>query len=536
MQQHFQDHVTETDRRALNEQLGLVSVREFEAFAMEMRCLHRNGEPVWVSTHCNFFSEPGATTPCLIMQLQDITARRIAEERLHHIAFHDGLTGLPNRRRFVENLDTAVARAHADPKDAFAVMFLDFDRFKLINDSLGHNAGDDFLVQVSRRIQEHLRDHDIVARLGGDEFAILAQHLEHERVVVTLAERIMQALRKPFMVAGTELTTSASIGITLSALGYTRAEDVLRDADIAMYKAKGAGKARYALFDASLHTEVANRLRLEGELRRAIDEERLSLVYQPLFELGQGRLTGFEALVRWHHPSDGTISPTVFLPIAEESGLMLRLSDFVLHCACRQLREWQQIDPSYAELTMNVNVSGHDIAHAAFVARVTRALVEAGLQPRHLCLELTENILMTRIEGAVSLLHDLRQLGVKLAIDDFGTGYSSLSHLSTLPIDILKIDRSFVSRLHSGANEATVVRSIVLLGSSLGKTVVAEGIEHAAQIEQLREMGCGAGQGYHLARPMPAHEISMHLHADPDSPWSGALRVPQPTVWAATMH
>ncbi len=512
--QNFQDIVLPEDRHRLDQQLGLVSGHEFEGFAMELRCQHTSDEPVWVAAHCSFFSEPGASSPCLILQVQDITARRKAEEGLHHIAFHDALTGLPNRRRFQEILSQAVKDASAHPRDsqhAFAVMFLDFDRFKLINDSLGHDAGDAFLVQVSRRIQGSLRPQDIVARLGGDEFAVLVCELGHERDAVALAERLMEALRQPFMVAGTELMTSASIGITFSALGYTSPEDVLRDADTAMYKAKGAGKARYALFDASLHTEVADRLRLEGDLRRAIDDGRLAVAYQPIFDIASGRISGFEALVRWTHPQDGTIGPGTFLPIAEEAGLMLRLTDFVLHCACRQLREWQQIDPAHAELTMNVNVSGNDIAHAAFVARVTRALVESGLQPRHLCIELTENILMSRLEGALPVLGELRRLGVLLAIDDFGTGYSSLSHLSTLPLDCLKIDRSFVSRLETSTNEAAVVRSIILLGSSLGKTVVAEGIETTGQMAQLRGMGCRLGQGFLLARPLTAQDVSSRL-------------------------
>jgi diguanylate cyclase (GGDEF)-like protein/PAS domain S-box-containing protein len=514
----FQAVVLDADRATLDEKLGLVSDHEFEGFALELRCTHAKGHPVWVAAHCSFFSEPGASSPCLILQVQDITARRRAEEGLHHLAFHDSLTGLPNRRRFHELLRQAVEQELASglPYDAYAVMFLDFDRFKLINDSLGHNAGDEFLVQVSHRIQDSLRPHDTVARLGGDEFAVLVRHVEHERSVVTLAERLMDAMRRPFLVAGTELMTSASIGITFSALGYTNPEDVLRDADTAMYKAKGAGKARYALFDASLHTEVANRLRLEGDLRRAIDDGRLSVVYQPVFSLlgSDGPcLVGFEALVRWTHPVDGSISPGAFLPIAEEAGLMVKLTDFVMHCACHQLSQWQKSHPDWAGLTVNVNVSGHDLAHPAFVARVTRAIVEAGLLPSHLCIELTENILMSRLEGALPVLADLRRLGVALAIDDFGTGYSSLSHLSTLPIDCLKIDRSFVSRLESGSNEAAVVRSIVLLGSSLGKAVVAEGIETPQQLQQLQEMGCGLGQGYLLARPAAASEASLLLNA-----------------------
>jgi diguanylate cyclase (GGDEF)-like protein/PAS domain S-box-containing protein len=508
----LQEFVGEEDLEPLKQRLAQLNAQGLEDFSLELRCRHSQGHLVWVAAHCAFFSEPGASSPCLILQVQDITARRNAEAGLHHIAFHDSLTGLPNRRRFHEYLQQAVDGCRQRADDQFAVMFLDFDRFKLINDSLGHNAGDEFLIQVSRRIQESLRPDDVVARLGGDEFAILVRHLEHERFAVALAERLMETLRRPFHVANTELMTSASIGITFSAFGYTTTDEVLRDADTAMYKAKGAGKARYALFDASLHTEVANRLRLEGDLRHAIEDGQLSVAYQPLYELDTGTVSGFEALIRWEHPSDGMISPTSFLPIAEEAGLMLRVSDFVLNCACRQLRQWQLQDEAFAELTVNVNVSGHDITHPAFAARVSRALVEAGLHPRHLTLELTENILMSRLEGALPMLTELRHMGVALAVDDFGTGYSSLSHLSTLPIDSLKIDRSFVSQMRVGTNGAAVVKSIILLGGSLGKAVVAEGIETDSQLGQLREMGCRLGQGYFLARPMAASDVSLMLH------------------------
>ena len=517
--QPFQDFVCDDHRALLAEQLRRIDTAGEEGFALELRCRHRDGAEVWVTAHCSFFSEPGASSPCLILQLQDISARRKAEQGLQHLAFHDSLTGLPNRRRLHELLDDAIARARAAPAHSFAVMFLDFDRFKLINDSLGHEAGDQFLVEVSRRIQDSLRPADIVARLGGDEFAVLVGRLEHERDAVHLAERLMDMLRQPFTVAGTELITSASIGITFSAFGYTSAEDVLRDADTAMYKAKRDGKARYALFDSSLHTEVANRLRLEGDLRRAIDDGQLGVAFQPVFDLQSRRLAGFEALVRWNHPADGPIAPAAFLPIAEEAGLIMRLTDFVLNCACRQLRAWQQLAPEHAGLTINVNVSGFDIAHPAFVARVSRALVEAGVQARCLTLELTENILMARLENALPALTELRQLGVQLAVDDFGTGYSSLAHLATLPIDVLKIDRSFVHRLEVGSNEAAVVRSIVLLGSSLGKEVVAEGIENESQLEQLRAMGCRFGQGYLLGRPLGAGDSERQLTG---GSWRGA--------------
>ena len=550
----FQALVLIDDRKRMERHLGLAGSdgtgSEFEAFAAELRCQHADGSTVWLALHCNFFTEPDARTdpqaaqmyepwppppegvgspgragspqPCLILQAQDVSARRSAEAGLAHMAFHDGLTGLPNRRRFLECLAGAVSRSKADPKHVWAVMVLDFDRFKLVNDSLGHNAGDELLQHLARRLQEKLRPGDTVARLGGDEFAILAEHIEHERDAVVLAERLMEALRRPFVVAGHELTASASIGITFSAFGYDSAEAVLRDADTAMYKAKHEGKARYAVFDTSLHAAVSARLRLEGELRQAVAKGELSVVYQPLFKLntlrsvtdpGSHPLSGFEALVRWQHPSGDTLNPISFLPIAEETGLMLQVSDFVLHCACRQLRQWQQSSPELAELTMSINLSAHDLAHPALVARVSRAIVEAGLRPEHLTLELTEDILMSDIRGAVETLSALRRLGVRLAVDDFGTGYSSLSHLSRLPIDSLKIDRSFVHRLKRNSADAAVVAAIVQLGSTLRKAVVAEGIETADQMEQLRELGCEMGQGFHLSTPLSEEAAGKWLAA-----------------------
>jgi diguanylate cyclase (GGDEF)-like protein/PAS domain S-box-containing protein len=511
LQHIFQDFVLGEHLAALTDQLARVDEREFDGFALELRCRHRGGGEVWVSAHFSFFSEPGSTAPCLILQVQDISARREAEAGLHYIAFHDSLTGLPNRRRFREHLAQAVDRARADTQHRFAVMFLDFDRFKLINDSLGHSAGDEFLVQVAKRIQANVRPNDIVARLGGDEFAVLAQDLAQEHDVTALADRMLLALRSPFLIAGTELTSSASIGITFSGFGYTTPEDVLRDADIAMYKAKAAGKARYALFDVGLHAQVSQRLRLESELRRAILEGQLTTAYQPLYNLDTGRLSGFEALARWSHPEHGNVGPDVFIPIAEESGLILPLTDLLLRRACRQLKAWQSKDLAFAEMTMHVNISGKDIGQPGFVARVMHALVESRLQPRHLTLELTENILMERLEVALPMLVELRALGIQLSVDDFGTGYSSLAHLSSLPIDSLKVDRSFVRDLRTGSKESTIVRAIVHLGESLGKRVIAEGIETLSQLDQLREMGCQMGQGFHMSRPLAAEAIETLL-------------------------
>jgi diguanylate cyclase (GGDEF)-like protein/PAS domain S-box-containing protein len=553
LQQPFQAHLHADDRPQLEGLLGLADrhrlPRDAEGFRRELRAVRPDGSTAWLALQCAHFVEgPGwagddaepAPRPCLIVQAQDVTARRRAEAGLQQLAFHDPLTGLPNRRRFIECLAGAVARFRIDRARPWAVMFIDCDRFKLVNDSLGHNAGDELLRQMARRIQEKLRPGDIVARLGGDEFAILAEQVEHERDAVVLAERLMDALRRPFVVADVELIASASIGITFSALDYASAEDVLRDADTAMYKAKHGGRSRYAFFDASLHSAVSERLRLEGDLRQAIERGQLAVLYQPVVDLATGALQGFEALLRWQHPQSGLLEPGRFLPVAEESGQMVQLSDFVLHCACHQLRQWQLSDPAWAELTMAVNLSAHDLAHPALVARVSRALVEAGVQPRHLTLELTENIIGSQIDDARAALAELRRLGTRLAVDDFGTGHSSLGHLSKLPFDSLKIDRSFVGQLAAarrrdagphdgtagdpatrggrGAEEAgddsdggELVGAIVRLGAALHKAVVAEGIESAEQLQALRDLGCTLGQGFHLATPLTEQAAAQWL-------------------------
>jgi diguanylate cyclase (GGDEF)-like protein/PAS domain S-box-containing protein len=496
----------------LQAELDRVRAAHQDSRSVELLCLHRDGSDVWVSINASYFTESVSGEPCFILQMQDISARRRAESELHHIAFHDGLTGLPNRLRFHEHLTAAIVNAKSACRTQdFGVLFLDMDRFKLINDSMGHSAGDVFLNTVAQRIVAVVRPNDVVARLGGDEFAVLARDAGGDSGLTQLAERLQQVLRTPMQIDGVEITSSASIGITMSSIGYHSPEEVLRDADIAMYKAKAGGKARYALFDVSLHAEVANRLKLESDLRRALLEGELSVHYQPLFDIRKGHLLGFEALARWIHPTLGPISPALFIPVAEESGSVVQLTDFVLQQACRQLRCWQQQDAAFAGLTMHVNIAGNDLAKADFVQRVTHALVDSGLRAEHLTIELTENILMERLEAAMEILDQLHDLGVRLSVDDFGTGYSSLSHLSTLPIDSLKIDRSFVVNLSPGSKESAVIQAIVLLGHSLGKKVVAEGIETAEQLKLLRELGCDIAQGYLLSRPLKQDAVAAFL-------------------------
>ncbi len=509
----FNDFLDPEDASSLAQQFARVVQREVEATAVELRCRHRSGGKVWVALHCGYFSDPKSSEPCLILQAQDIAARRQAEGRLQHIAYHDGLTNLPNRHRFHECLTQAIDRVRIDGRRHFSVIFLDFDRFKLINDSLGHSAGDEFLVKVAHRIRENVRPNDIVARLGGDEFAILTEDIERERYAIALAERLQIALRQPIELNSTEITTSASIGITSSGFGYRTPEEVLRDADIAMYRAKSQGKARYALFDGALHAQVADQLRLEGELRRAIESGQLWLAYQPLYELESGRLSGFEALARWHHPERGLLGPSTFIPIAEESGLIVPITHYVLERACAQLKSWQARDPAMLDLRMQVNVSGLDLTQSAFAGRVARTLLASGVNPAHLTLEITETMLMQRLEHAVDTMARLQELGVGLSVDDFGTGYSSLAYLSRLPINSLKIDRSFVAQLHAGNNNSEIVKAVVTLGTSLGKSVVAEGIETSAQLAQLRALGCRFGQGFYLSHPLAAVNVDALLDA-----------------------
>jgi diguanylate cyclase (GGDEF)-like protein/PAS domain S-box-containing protein len=480
-----------------------------DAPAVELRCRHPQGLEVWVSMHAGSFAEPSANAPCLILQVQDITARRLAESRLQHIAYHDGLTALANRSRFREHLAEAIARHRADPAQGFALMYLDFDRFKLINDTLGHSAGDVFLVAVARRIQHQVRPCDIVGRLGGDEFAVLVPGLDDPAQALAMAERLLDGLRQPYNLNGNEVNSSASIGITFASIGYDSPDEVLRDADIAMYRAKSEGRARCALFDAALRAQIEDQVQLEAELRVAIEQDQIGLAYQPLYDLAEGSIVGFEALARWNHPQRGPIGPDRFIPIAEESGLIGALTDRVLSRACRQLKVWQTGYPKGRLLTMNVNLSGITLCHEALAHQVTRTLLDNGLLASQLTLEITETMLMSKLEAALGTMTRLREIGAGFSVDDFGTGYSSLSYLSTLPITSLKIDRSFVARLGTGAQDVEVVKAIITLGHALGKMVVAEGVETAEQLHQLRLLGCRYGQGYLFSRPLPADQAEL---------------------------
>jgi len=489
-------------------------------FGTELRCRHSDGSDVWCSVNGSIFAANPPLSRCLILQLQDITARRHAESLLQHMAYHDGLTGLANRTFFVEQLTRAIAMVRRHGERRYAVLFLDFDRFKLINDSLGHSAGDALLIELSRRLKALVRPTDLIARLGGDEFAILVDDLDADSKVVKLAERLQEMLAEPLFLNGVDVSTSASIGITTSALDYDSPDQVMRDADTAMYRAKAQRKGSYAVFDSALHAEVAARLWLEGELRRAVSQTRLDLDYQPIFELNTGRLSGFEVLARWTHAEKGPIAPAQFIRVAEETGLIIPLGTWVLETACRQLSLWSHAEPGARALALHVNVSGMQLVQPDFPGLVRRAIEGAKISPDQIVIELTESVLIEKLPVALPHLESLRALGVRVSIDDFGTGYSSFSLLHELPINEIKIDRSFVARLDTDDKGQEVVRAILTLGRTLDKTMVAEGVETEVQLQQLIEMQCERGQGYFLGYPAPADTARLLIRECALGRWS----------------
>ena len=500
----FMQVIHPDDQAALQgEMRGIVAGTE-ATFSAEVRCRHSQGIDVWVSVNGSFFTAKPPLSRCLILQLQDITARRRAEHRLQHIAYHDALTDLPNRANFEEQLTRAIAIVGRHPERRFAVLMLDFDRFKLINDSLGHGAGDLLLIELAARLRAYLRPTELIARLGGDEFAILVEDIHADVEAARIATRLQGVLSAPVYLKGVAVSTSASIGITTSTFGYDAPEQVMRDVDTAMYRAKAQAKGQYVVFDSALHAEVTGRLWLENELRRAIANEQIQLAYQPVYELRTRRLTGFEALARWTHPERGPIPPDKFIRIAEDTGQIIPLGRWVLDTACRQLGRWQAAYPGAPKLTMNVNVSGMQLVQPEFPTHVREAVLAANIDPAQLAVELTETVLIAKLSAALPHLEALREFGVKISIDDFGTGYSSFSVLGRLPVGMIKIDRSFVSGLVRGGTGEALVAGILALGRTLDKTMIAEGIETEAELQCLIELNCEKGQGYLLARPASA--------------------------------
>jgi diguanylate cyclase (GGDEF)-like protein/PAS domain S-box-containing protein len=449
----------------------------------------------------------------------DITLRKRTEEQLIHDAFHDALTGLPNRALFIDRLGRAIEHARRHLGYRFAIFFLDLDRFKVINDSLGHAFGDQVLIAVAQKLSTCLRPSDSIARLGGDEFVILLEEISQPSDIEVISGRIQNTLQTSLEINGQKIAVSASIGIVLSDPEYHTAQDVLRDADIAMYHAKMLGKATHAIFSPSMRKRAIIRMELENELRQVLENEarrknELSVVFQPIVSLQDGRITGFEALLRWMHPERGAIRPIEFIPVAEETDLIHFLGLWVLREACSQLRSWQERtkpDTDHSPLSVNVNISGKQLSHPDLVENIKKILNETGIDPTCLSLEITESWLMEGKGPYQDTLDKIRRLGIKLQVDDFGRGYSSFRYLQNLPVTTLKIDQLFIQRLGVDSNNSEIVRSIVGLARSLGMSVVAEGVETEIQLRKLKELGCPYIQGFYFSKPLTAAKAEQLL-------------------------
>jgi diguanylate cyclase (GGDEF)-like protein/PAS domain S-box-containing protein len=505
----FQDFVHPDDRLTSMAKLEQLLRGKLSTYQIEMRCMHKDGSAVWVMWSVSQALMDNTKSAHLIYQLQSISDRKVAEERLLHDALHDTLTGLPNRALMLDHLRLTIARAKRRRDLRFAVLFLDLDRFKLINDTMGHMAGDQLLVGFARRLEKCLRPGDTIARVGGDEFTILLEDLADESEAVTVAERIHQELKLPFNLCGRDVFSTVSIGIAPGSLGYDQPDQILRDADTAMYRSKSLGKARHEMFDEEMHARSTDLLRLENDLRQAQEQNQFFVNYQPIVALDDFHVCGFEALVRWQHPERGLISPQDFIPVAEEGGQILQIGRWVLLEACHQMKRWHEKFPSDESLYMTVNLSVKQFAQPDFIDQVRLILEATGLEAKYLKLEITESVLMDDIDSAAAMLVQLRALGVKLSIDDFGTGYSSLTYLHRFPIDTLKIDQSFVAVLDKDHLE--IVRTILSLAENLGMDVVAEGIETQEQMSLLRGLSCQSGQGYFFSRPMAVEDAERVL-------------------------
>ena len=462
--------------------------------------IRRDGAPLTVEIHQSLIRDAKGAGTGMRTARVDITERKRAEEQLVQNAFSDALTGLANRALLRDRLDRALKRWIRHPDYLFAVLFLDLDRFKLVNDSLGHDIGDELLRAVARRLEKCLRPQDTVARLGGDEFTMFLEDIKSETDATRVAERVHKELRAPFQVAGHEVFTTSSIGIALNSTGYTQPEEILRDADIAMYRAKALGKACYSMFDTAMHERAVALLQLDHDLRRALERKEFQLHYQPIVWLETGKVIGLEALLRWEHPERGFVSPAEFIPLAEETRLIIPIGRWALEETCRQVRAWQLRFGT--DLPVNVNLSGKQLSQPDLVYQISQILQQFSLDGRSLKLEITESVIMEDIESVITMLQQLKALGIQSSMDDFGTGYSSLSYLHRLPIDVLKIDRSFVSGTRTGVERPEVVRTIMTLARDLGIDAVAEGVETAEQLAQLRALGCKYGQGYLFSKPL----------------------------------
>ncbi len=492
---------------------------------LEYRIRHKNGEWRILESAASTIRDKHGEVEKLVIVNRDITDRKHTEKLLEHNSFHDGLTGLPNRRLLLDRLQRSFVRAQRNPDYQYAILLVDIDHFKVLNDDLGPTAGDQVMMEMGGRLASSLRHHDTVARpgnqipstdavlsrLGGDEFTILLEGTIDPSDALRVAQRLQAAIAAPFTVAGGDLPTTASIGIALSTDEHNRAEDLLQCADVAVHRAKALGGSRCELFDEGKHTRAVNRLKLEGELRVAIDRRQFQLCYQPILNLETRQAVGFEALVRWHHPEQGVVSPSHFIEVAERAGLMVPIGKWVIREACQQLRAWQSAYPGLGALTMTVNVSAKQFAHADLRDDLKAAIQESRIVPSSLQIELTEADAQANPRLTSDLFTQLKHLGVRISIGDFGTGHSSLSWLRRSPLDELKIDRSLVASMPSDRSSYDVVNLTIILARELNLEVVAEGIETAVHLERVRRLGCELGQGYFFSKPLEAEQANQLL-------------------------
>jgi diguanylate cyclase (GGDEF)-like protein/PAS domain S-box-containing protein len=490
------------DLLRLQSQLTEVLARPGLSRRIELRLRRQDGELVDVEAVLNNLQADPSVGATLVT-VRDISERKRFELTLTHQAFHDELTGLANRALFTDRVAHALRRRARDSR-VMAVLLLDLDDFKTINDSLGHPAGDALLRAVSERLEHLVRPGDTTARLGGDEFAMLLVDLPTEETVVVAVERILATLSQPLVIDGREVFAHASIGVAFAGEQTSDPEELVRNADAAMYVVKTDGKGRYAIFEPHMHAAAVHRLDLRAGLQRALDNGEFVLHYQPIVSMVTGRIAGLEALVRWEHPQRGLVAPDAFIPLAEETGLVVPLGLWVLERACRQAAEWGRLDPA---VTVSVNVSQRQLRRPDFERDVSRVLQESGIDPGRVNLEITESAVMSDVESTIQRLQELKALGVRIAVDDFGTGYSSFSWLRQLPVDVLKIDKEFVGELGHREQSGFLVATIIDLAHNLGLRTVAEGIERSAQLDRLRDMHCDLGQGYHVGRPMVAAKV-----------------------------
>ncbi|AGW14384.1 EAL domain-containing protein [Megalodesulfovibrio gigas] len=516
-ERHFVD--PESHREFLRRIEVFGQIKEFQT-----RIKRVDGVLVWISSNGHKVTDRTGETLYFEGSVEDMTVRREMENALRQQAFHDPLTGLPNRMLFQDHLQLALERSKRRRDYLFAVLYMDLDRFKVINDSLGHETGDELLKAVARNLEVCVRATDTVARFGGDEFAILLEEIDAPREAVKIARRILEEVAQPLMLSGHEVFTTASMGIVLVTDGYERPDSILRDADTAMYKAKEQGKARFKVFNQKMHEQALRIMELESELRRAVERREIQVYYQPIVDLARQRIHGFEALSRWIHPRHGFIPPSEFIPLAEDTGLIAPLGAEVLRTACTTLLAWHQLFMANglteeADLPrMSVNISGKQFLQPSLVGEIQAILAETGLDPQYLTLEITENVLMINAEGAGSMLAKLKRLGVCVSMDDFGTGYSSLSYLRQFPIDHIKIDRGFVSSCDEDAESFAIIKTVLSLGAALGMEVVAEGVETVGQLGLLVDKGCQYGQGYLFSRPLPPEEMKAFIMQHMTSP------------------